>query len=169
MFTGMVRMNTPSKGRWSTSVSLHRFFVGVHFFSFRFPCFFSPHCFLFLAYPEKTCSENENRFDVKYIWKFWHGLFALQVFCSNMLYPISKLSAQNFRICVSAWKSGRFFIRFWNRWFAAAVSNSPLHVRTKDTQCELGTRFSWNLFSFNLERRVSWEIASVLMRNFKSL
>lgn len=41
MFTGMVRMNTPSKGRWSTSVSLHRFFVGVHFFSFRFPCFFS--------------------------------------------------------------------------------------------------------------------------------
>lgn len=135
MFTGMVRMNTPSKGRWSTSVSLHRFFVEVHFFSFRFPCFFSPLCFLFLAYPEKTCSENENRFDVKYVWKFWHGLFALQVFCSNMLYPISKLSAQNFWICVSAWES----IRFWNRWLAAAVSNSPLHTRTRDY-----TLWTWN-------------------------
>lgn len=51
MFTGMVRMNTPSKGRWSTSVSLHRFFVGVHFFSFRFPCFFPPLCFFVFGLP----------------------------------------------------------------------------------------------------------------------
>lgn len=51
MFTGMVRMNTPSKGRWSTSVSLHRFFVGVHFFSFRFPCFFPSLCFFVFGLP----------------------------------------------------------------------------------------------------------------------